>query len=128
MISHKEAHVLLTYDCPFCDASFTFSPEEIRVTKQVLCYCKKILRFKPITRVDVNVVYTDSPKKENVTQTYNADSTLIDEAVSGLVFLGFKKVTAKKTVEHLIAKTVYKTVENLISDACQVCHTHSNNS
>ncbi len=56
------------------------------------------------------------PEKEHS----GTDDTVIKEAVSGLVNLGYKKTDASKLVKSIISKKSYDSAESLV-EACFVC-------
>ncbi len=61
-----------------------------------------------------------TPKTKKSNPKPSTDSNIVNEAVSALVGLGYKKGEAVKVVKSITAKKVYNSAESLVND-CFVC-------
>ena len=97
---------------------YAISPSK---TKYVTQYVEKpvvktVYRRKIVTRPQSFVAQPEEKVAVNIGKIETIDTSMIDEAVAGLVNLGVKKSNAKKMVKTLCLDKKYTSVEDLLGD------------
>ena len=86
--------VQLVYECPSCELEHYATVEETRFPGGVLCYCGDKIKFKPIQGTSLSLK-SKGRKERKPNPQKNKDSKLLEDLVSALCSVGYKKSEAK---------------------------------
>jgi len=90
-LSPSKYEVQLVYECPSCSIEHYATVDETRFPGGVLCYCGKKIKFKAIYGTSLSLKTKKVKKQKAVTK----DSNLLEDLVSTLCSVGYKKSEAK---------------------------------
>ena len=107
--------VQLIYACPSCDMEHYATVEETQFPGGVLCYCGEKIKFKAIHGTSITLKTKNEEKKKNVEKDVekDVDNELLEDVVSALCNIGYKKAEAKKKAVEALG--IYDNVEDCIN-------------
>jgi len=105
-----DAIVEIIYRCPKCACEHKLTRKDTEYPGIVVCYCKHRFRVRPIEQIKVLRLYRDINRK-NFTEK---PSINIDDAVTAMVSLGYKKSEITKRFSRLMKNKSYNNVDDLI--------------
>lgn len=115
------ADIYLKYKCP-CGAEYSVTIDETKYPGGALCYCGQKLKYKPIERVKIGIVFTKKivPQVKCPTQSKPISDSpcesanISEDCVNALISLGYKKRQAIELTEKILKQRRCSTVQEFI--------------
>tara|TARA_A100001515_G_scaffold136113_1_gene127555 strand:- start:16 stop:384 length:369 start_codon:yes stop_codon:yes gene_type:complete len=113
----KRYEVQLIYECDNCGCEHWCSIEESVFPAGIKCYCGKNMRLEPIdnTRLILSPKNKRVKKKKQEQKPSHDGSKMLDDLVSALVNLGYKKTESVKKAKE--AMSHYSTLDECLKFA-----------